>query len=537
MNIAIYSRKSIFTGKGESIENQIELCKEYASKNFPKDAQFKIYEDEGFSGGDINRPSFKQLLKDIKNKEINILICYRLDRISRNVVDFSTTLDLLEKYNVSFVSIKEQFDTTTPMGKAMVYISSVFAQLERETIAERVRDNMLQLAKSGRWLGGQLPLGFTGEKVIYLDDNLNEKSMMKLTPVKEELEVVKLMYDKYRESQSITFVANWLQDHGYKGKNGGEFGTTQVQSVLFSPLYVMSSEETHAYIKSLGIQVFGEANGNGYITYNKTKKKVIDRDITEWIYTVSNHKGVVPSSEWLETQITMDKNRYKKVKRLGSGLSNDAVLVGVLKCSCCGANMVIKHGHTSATTGKKINYYVCSAKDSSRGKKCKNPNIRTDKLDKIVMDEIRSYNKDYIIKIMKELANSVSDPNENKNTGKIKKDIKDKEKQINNLLNQLSNAPSETVSKMIMGQMEILGNDIDILKNKLNGVNKDKEEYNKDLLNLRLVIDALNKFDNDYLLIEDTRQKRLLIKTIVDSLEWDGNKYECNINILNSKKK
>ena len=536
MIIAIYSRKSIFTGKGESIDNQIELCRDYANKNFPG-ATFRIYEDEGFSGGNTNRPKFQELLKDIKNKEINVLICYRLDRISRNVADFSTTLELLEQHKVSFVSIKEQFDTSTPMGRAMVYISSVFAQLERETIAERVRDNMLQLAKTGRWLGGQAPLGFIGEKVVYIDDNFNEKSLMKLSPVPEELELVRLMYEMYRDNQSITFVANWLQDNGYKGKNGGEINTNQVHGVLSSPLYVKSSNETHSYLKSLGIQVYGEANGNGYLTYNKTKRRTIDRDIEEWICTVSNHKGIIAADNWLEVQSILEKNKHKKVKRLGSGLSNDAILVGPLKCGICGANMVIKHGRTSATTGKKINYYVCSAKDSSRGKKCNNPNIRTDKLDKIVIDEIKSYNKDYLFTALREINNNANDPETKDITSNIKKDIKDKETQVNNLLNQLSSSPSEIVSKMIMEQMNILGEEIKLLKDKLNGVIKEKNDFNKDLVEMNLVIDALIKFNNNFHLIDDTRQKRLLIQTIVDRIEWNGNTYECTVSILDDKKK
>ncbi|WP_373845456.1 recombinase family protein, partial [Clostridium sp.] len=143
MKAAIYSRKSKFTSKGESIGNQIEMCKEYCTKNFDGKIEFIIYEDEGFSGGNIDRPQFQKMILDAKGGKFDSLVCYRLDRISRNVADFSATLELLEQHNISFVSIKEQFDTSTPMGKAMVYIASVFAQLERETIAERVRDNML----------------------------------------------------------------------------------------------------------------------------------------------------------------------------------------------------------------------------------------------------------------------------------------------------------------------------------------------------------------------------------------------------------
>ena len=177
MIFAIYSRKSIFTGKGESVENQIELCKDYANKNFKGNKEFLIYEDEGFSGGNTNRPNFKKLLQDAKSQKFNVLICYRLDRISRNVADFSNTLELLQNNSIDFISIKEQFDTSTPMGRAMIYISSVFAQLERETIAERVRDNMIELAKTGRWLGGQTPFGFKSKKITYLDEELKERSL------------------------------------------------------------------------------------------------------------------------------------------------------------------------------------------------------------------------------------------------------------------------------------------------------------------------------------------------------------------------
>ncbi|MDO7204481.1 recombinase family protein [Paraclostridium bifermentans] len=97
-------------------------------------------------------------------------MCYRLDRVLRNIADFSSLIEDLQKYNISFVSIREQFDTSTPMGRAMMFIASVFAQLERETIAERVRDNMLELAKSGRWLGGTAPLGFNQKIYPYIDD-------------------------------------------------------------------------------------------------------------------------------------------------------------------------------------------------------------------------------------------------------------------------------------------------------------------------------------------------------------------------------
>ena len=142
--IAIYSRKSRFTGKGESIGNQVELCKAYICGHYGEAAldYTVIYEDEGFSGGDLNRPDFKRMMDDAKKHRIHAIVVYRLDRISRNISDFAGLIEELARLDIAFVSIKEQFDTGTPMGRAMMYIASVFSQLERETIAERIRDNM-----------------------------------------------------------------------------------------------------------------------------------------------------------------------------------------------------------------------------------------------------------------------------------------------------------------------------------------------------------------------------------------------------------
>ena len=166
MKFFIYSRKSVYTGKGESIENQVEMCKQYIYTKFPNtiNANIFVYEDEGFSAKNIDRPQFQKMLQDIPMQKPNFLVCYRLDRISRNVSDFSSLIEGLNDWGISFVCIKEEFDTSKPMGKAMMYIASVFAQLERETIAERVRDNMLMLARTGRWLGGTTPTGYRSKK-------------------------------------------------------------------------------------------------------------------------------------------------------------------------------------------------------------------------------------------------------------------------------------------------------------------------------------------------------------------------------------
>ena len=108
----------------------------------------------------VKRPQFQQMLRDMEERHFDYLVCYKLDRLGRNLADLAALMEGLEHRGTSFISIKEKFDTTTPIGKAMLYFSGVLAQMEREQIAERVRDNMLMLARSGRWLGGNTPHGF-----------------------------------------------------------------------------------------------------------------------------------------------------------------------------------------------------------------------------------------------------------------------------------------------------------------------------------------------------------------------------------------
>ena len=206
--IALYSRKSKFTGKGESIANQIELCREHVRNTMGQEAVARcvVFEDEGFSGKDLKRPAFQRMMEQMRQKRISVIVVYRLDRVSRNISDFSGLIDELTKQNVAFVSIREQFDTSTPMGRAMMFIISVFSQLERETIAERIRDNMHELAKTGRWLGGNTPTGFTSESVANVTVDGKARKACKLKLIPEEGELVQTIFDLYTQTDSLTAV-------------------------------------------------------------------------------------------------------------------------------------------------------------------------------------------------------------------------------------------------------------------------------------------------------------------------------------------
>lgn len=533
MRIAIYSRKSIFTGKGESIENQVQMCKEYIISNIGKEAEIFVYEDEGFSGGNTNRPKFQELMKDIKSRKIDRIVCYKLDRIGRSVSQLSNMFDMLDDCNCAFTSITEQqFDTTTPMGRAMINIASTFAQLERETIAERVRDNMLQLAKTGRWLGGQAPLGFSPEKITYIDEEFKERTLMKLTPEINELEIVKMIFNTYLKEQSITQVVKKLNLSSIKGKNGGIYNSSQIARILRSPLYVMSNEDTHMYLSEIGINVFGTANGNGYLTYNKTKKMTIERDISEWIAAVSKHKGIIESNDWIKTQELLDKNKDKKIIRSGTGTNNNSILSGVLKCAKCGANMVIKHGHKSASTQTRYDYYVCSNKENKFIDKCDNPNIRVDRLDPIVISQIKAYNKDLLIYSLTETISKNDTNHEDSQLYKINSEIEEKQKASKNLIKRLALAPIEEVADMIMNEISNINDEIKKLEKSLTSIESNKTNTNLEIKNLELVLDSLDKFNENIDKIDDISQKRFLVQAVAEKILWDGETYEARVKIL-----
>ncbi|SHJ93372.1 Recombinase zinc beta ribbon domain-containing protein [Clostridium cavendishii DSM 21758] len=531
MIAAIYSRKSIFTGKGDSVENQVQMCKEYAEKNL-NISEFLIYEDEGFSGGNINRPKFQKLLKDIKEKKFNCLICYRLDRISRNVSDFSSTLELLEEYNISFVSIKEQFDTSTPMGKAMVYISSVFAQLERETIAERVRDNMLELAKSGRWLGGQTPLGFGSEKVTFFDNEFKERTMYQLIPIEDELNLVKLIFNKYSELKSLRKVNQYLLENNFKTKQGANWNVRAISDLLTSPTYVRATKTIFSYLESKGISCVGTPNSkNGILTYNKKKGKKSYRSTEEWIAAIARHEGIIPATEWLNIQKTLKENK-SKAPRLGK--THNALLTGILKCGHCGSPMTVIHGDLDANGNKRL-YYVCSMKIYSKRTRCNNGNLRTIDIEKVVLDKLKEITVDngLLIKELEKfkLQNHIN--TENIEVENIKKSIKDNEVAIETLIKQLAEDETSTITKYVVAEVEKREKSIKELKLKLSQALEKQTNVSSYYENIDYVINTIRNFYSN-ICFEDFEVKKFIISSLIDKITWDSPTGTVEINLWGS---
>lgn len=398
MQFFIYSRKSVYTGKGESIENQIEMCKQYIHSKFSdlSDADITVYEDEGFSAQNTDRPQFQQMLRDIKLKKPDFVVCYRLDRVSRNVSDFSSLIEDLNDRDISFVCIKEEFDTSKPMGKAMMYIASVFAQLERETIAERVRDNMLMLARTGRWLGGTTPTGYTSEKQqeIIMDGKVKTSCKLKDNP--DELRAVDRIFEKFLELRSVSGVSKYLMKQGIKSRNGKYYSLPGIKEILQNPVYCVADKDALDYFTAQNSDVCFEekdcSEKYGLLAYNKRdykKKHAPRQSMDKWIIAIGKHKGRVSGKKWVAVQHIIEDNipTGKKPAKMHNDYS---LLSGLIYCEKCGGRLFAK-----ARSGKGVTPglfdYVCSSKLRGGTELCDCQNIGGQQADDMVCAFLMKY--------------------------------------------------------------------------------------------------------------------------------------------------
>lgn len=524
--VAIYSRKSKFTGKGESIENQVQMCKDYINKSIKEKVEFIVYEDEGFSGGNLDRPEFKKLMSNIKN--IDILICYRLDRISRNVADFSSTLEILQQNNCSFISVSEQFDTSNPMGRAMIYIASVFAQLERETIAERVKDNMLEMAKNGLWTGGKIPVGFKSIKTKYIDENGNTKSRPKLIKNDKEAEFVKLLYKKYLELGSLHKLECYISENNIRSKNNILYEKSTLKIILQNPIYVKANNEVIDYLKDNDWNVYGQAdNIHSLLTYNKTEQtkkngKYVkqNKDISERLAAISSIEGFIDPQLWLDVQRQFDNNR-DTFPRLGK--THNALLVGKLRCGNCKEYMLVQHGKISKITGKKAFYYVCSLKRKSHKKLCDNKNIKADKIEKLVILGLKGLyvSREAYLRELEKLYNSnKSNDNLNDDILVLQKSIETKKKQIDSLLDKLSLSNDPDLTSLILNKIQKIKNECNSAEQKINEFNNKIKQNKIESFNLNIIKHALKNCEQIDKL-SPNKQKEL-IDLLIDTIYYYG---------------
>lgn len=343
MKAALYTRVSTQeqVAEGYSLGAQAEKLRNYAKAM--EYTVVDLYSDEGYSGGNTNRPALQRLIKDINNNNINIVLIYKLDRLSRNVKDVLELVELFGKKNVTLFSMTENIDLSSPFGRAALKMSATFSELERDTITERMQLGKLARAKSGKYIApGKAPFGY---RYNY--------ATKKLDLIPEEAEIVKRVFKLYTDGMSIRDIfslcskdypdVHFFQTRNYMG----------VKAMIMRPIYA------------------------GYYIYRGV------------MYKANNIDSVISYDTWLKA------NKTRESKGAIRRQSSPYLLTGLIVCSQCGQKFTVKTSDHLAN-GKKYRYYSygCAArlKYTSREfeHKCHNQIYNMEELDKYVSDKIKN---------------------------------------------------------------------------------------------------------------------------------------------------
>lgn len=470
MKIAIYIRKSVSgDDRSISLDAQKELCMNY----FKGDNTFEVFQDRGISGKNIDRPAFKELSKRVSNNEFDIVVCYKFDRIARNTLDFLTVLELFKSFNTDLISITEGYDPNTPAGKMMVTLLASLAEMERENIKNRVIDSMNQLAREGRYSGGPTPFG-------YEIDKTSHGSYLKLIDGKK----ISYIFHSFLSGKSANDLGRELK-----------ITSKGIKTILRNPLYMKSSEIANDYLRSIGYEVISYADrlGNGYLTYGKKGSSSSNK-----IAVTSKHEAVINDSEWIQAQIRLKTYDGHSAPRI----STKTWLAQLVKCKCCDKFMKVK------TTNSGV-YLQCP-------NNCFNKYLNVSKVENLIIDSLKNISLD-----KSTLYDDSLETNLNIELDLISKQINEKEKIIDGLVDKLALVNSSLANRMIKT--------IENHETELNELRKIKTQ--KLILikqkSSKVFFENEKEFDNfiknfNNLTIKD---KQKSIRNIIEYIKFDGNNF------------
>lgn len=380
---AIYGRQSVEREDSISIESQIEYC-QYETRG----GRYKVFQDKGYSGKNTERPAFQQMLAAIRRGEVKRVICYKLDRISRSILDFSTMMAELQEYGVEFVSCTEKFDTSTPMGRAMLHICIVFAQLERETIQMRVTDAYMSRSRKGFYMGGRIPYGY--KKEPYMIDG---KKTSRYVIDTKEAEVVRTIFTLYAEPQnSFGDVVKYLLEKGIPNgrRQDGVWDRCRIAEMIKNPVYVKADLDIYRFYKNQGTNLHNSPENYvgifGCYLYSDKKAGRKQCNLEGQHVVLAPHEGIVPADIWLKARIKCLNNQQiqKPIKGCNTWL------VGKIKCGKCGRALTIRKTKLKTRT---IRYFVCSKHMQSNG--CEGVGgIYADVFESFILEQMREHLKE-----------------------------------------------------------------------------------------------------------------------------------------------
>ncbi len=505
MRIGIYPRKSVYRDNSESIGVQVKLCKEYAEIVYRgQELEYVIYDnDEGFSGKNTDRPGYGRLMEDVRSNLLDLVIVYKLDRISRNVQDFSNTFAVFQEHNVGFVSVKESFDTSTPIGRTVMYILAAFAQLERETTSERVSDNMLEMAKCGFWTGGIAP---SGMKSIRKKVGAKEHSFLVVD--EETISFVKQLYSLFLTGMSITALERYCRNHDIKALSGKFLQTNQIHFILTNPVYCQNSPSALAYFQEQGYLLPDHADklfdgAHGCIGYGRR----VDVN-TPYTIAVGIHDWVVSGDDWVSVQRRMGTNKQIRTSKYEAGL-----LKGVLHCKC-GGRILVKVYYKN---GIQYRNYLCAIRERRGTAYCDSRHISMDKVDDLFIRKLKEIQLD---KNLIKLENFQEFPEFDEKAALRQRDSL--KARITNLTSILGEAEGQASAKYILQQINQLDTELqriqaDIQANRLQEKRKEKQQNTIDN-----VYDQICYLLDNLDILEYKEKNELIRKMVKDCIFDDG---------------
>jgi DNA invertase Pin-like site-specific DNA recombinase len=350
---AIYTRKS--TDEKLDLEfNTLDVQRE-AGEAYIKSQRHEgwelvteKYDDGGFSGGNTERPALKKLLEHIKLGYIDMVVVYKIDRLTRSLYDFSKMVDLFEQHSTSFVSVTQQFNTSTSMGRLTLNVLLSFAQFEREISGERIRDKIAASKKKGMWMGGPLIIGY---------DIIDKKLIIN----KDEAKIVRLAFERFLITQSYVKTAEYLNQQGYTTKSWLSRAGTQHQGKEWTKQAIHKMLRKEIYL--------------GLIKHQDELFK-------------GEHEAIIPQTLWDDVHNILNqevKKRHNITKEVNTPLLKD-----LLHCACCNCKILPSY---TKKGNKKYNYYISEKAMSVSYSKCKIGSIPANDIENIVINHCHYFIK------------------------------------------------------------------------------------------------------------------------------------------------
>lgn len=347
MKAAVYTRVST----DSQAEVELNSCETQESKirsfisSQEKMEIYRVYSDQGYSGSNLDRPALKEMLHDIQQGKIDIVISYKIDRLTRSPKDFYQLIEIFEKHSVSFLSITERFDTSTPSGRLLRNIMLTFAQFERELISERIRDKMLERAKKGLWTSGRPPFGY-------------KKDEKKLVIEPREAEMVKTIFESFIAKPSLFGLYNMLKEQQLYNRSGLPLSKTAIDVILKGTIYV------------------GMIRHKGKI-YQGIHEPIVSKELFDEVQNI----------------------RKDRVRPKNMTTYNFSLFPGLVHCKECGSIMCAVFTN-KIKRGKRTRYfyYRCSIIDKRDRSFCDIRQVSADRLDKFIVDNLDKIrkNKQYL---------------------------------------------------------------------------------------------------------------------------------------------